>query len=347
MYANTGNALSQTFTITVNATDAAGLTGSKTAPVVVNDRPPVVMVNSPTPNPALTLATVTVTFTATDPDGTIASITVMWGDGTSSLLIGNPTSATHAYANTGNALSQVFTISVTATDNSGSISAPATTTETVIDQPPVAVIAGPSTAPVLTPVTFDGSGSADPDGTVVAWSWNFGDSTTGSGAVVTHTYAIQGTFTVTLTVTDNSGNTGTTTHAITIVQNITGHASFDGYGAKAQFKRLVLHAIPTQNLTANVINDNTTIVTVYVQFVIVDGNGVNIPILFTQVVSLVPGQTVDGTINSTFVAGFNPTSPGTFTVTATLFFSTTQSTTIGDPSFMVSATKTFSFTAVK
>src|SRR3989441_163500 len=89
MYASTGNTMSKTFTITVNATDAAGLTGSNTASETVNDRPPVVTVNSPTPNPALTGQTVTVTFTATDPDGIIASITVMWGDGTSSVLPGN------------------------------------------------------------------------------------------------------------------------------------------------------------------------------------------------------------------------------------------------------------------
>jgi PKD repeat protein len=271
----------------------------------------------------------------------------MWGDGTSSVLIGNPGSAMHAYANTGNALSQTFTISITATDNSGSVSAPATTMETIIDRPPMAVIVGPASAQVNTSVTFDGSGSTDLDGTVKAWFWMFGDGTTSGGAIATHTFATTGQFTVTLIVTDNSGNTGTTSALINIVQNIAGHASFDGYGAKAQFKREVLHAIPTQNLTANVINDNTTVITVYVQFQVVDGAGVNIPTLFTQVVSLVPGQVVDGTLNSTFVVGFTPSGPGTFTVTATLFFSPSQSTTIGDTSFIAAGTKTFSFVAVK
>jgi PKD repeat protein len=268
----------------------------------------------------------------------------MWGDGTSSVLIGNPGSAMHAYANTGNALSQTFTISITATDNSGSVSAPATTTETVNDQPPIAVIVGPSMGFQFSSVTFDGSGSNDVDGTVVAWSWTFGDGTAGSGPIVMHTYASQGPFTVTLTVTDNSGNTGTTTHAITIGPQITqGHASFNGYGAKALYKKDGLRNHPTQSLVANVINDNTTVVTVYVEFQVADGDGV-ILTLFTPVVSLVPGQIVDATLNLTFAANFNPT-VGSFAVTATLFFSPTQSTTIGDNSFMPSGTRTFSFVA--
>jgi PKD repeat protein len=216
---------------------------------------------------------------------------------------------------------------------------------TIIDRPPIAVIAGPATGCRNTPpVTFDGSGSTDPDGTVVAWLWNFGDITTGSGAIVTHTYTTLGTFTVTLTVTDNSGKTGTTTSTITIIDCVVGgHASFDGYGARALYKKDRLSIHPTQTLLASAINDNTTVVTVYVHFKVIDGDGVTLNV-DTAVVSLVPGQTVDGTINSTFAIDFNP-SPGTFIVTATLFFSSTQSTTIGDPSFQVSDTKTFSFTA--
>lgn len=75
-------------------------------------------------------------------------------------------------------------------------------------QAPVAVPGGPYNGEVNIPVAFDGSGSTDPDGTIVSYDWDFGDGTTGTGATPTHTYVAQGNFTVTLTVTDNSGMTG-------------------------------------------------------------------------------------------------------------------------------------------
>ncbi|HCT78272.1 MAG TPA: hypothetical protein DGT23_17185 [Micromonosporaceae bacterium] len=53
--------------------------------------------------------------------------------------------------------------------------------------------------------TFDGGTSTDPDGTIASYGWDFGDGTTGSGRTVTHTYARSGYYSVSLTVTDNSG----------------------------------------------------------------------------------------------------------------------------------------------
>jgi PKD repeat protein len=63
-------------------------------------------------------------------------------------------------------------------------------------------------------VTFDGSGSTDPDGNITAYRWNFGDGITGSGQVVTHTFANEGEYIITLTVTDNDGKSGSTSHTI-------------------------------------------------------------------------------------------------------------------------------------
>jgi PKD repeat protein len=62
---------------------------------------------------------------------------------------------------------------------------------------------------------FDGTGSTDPDGTIVSYEWDFGDGSTDSGATVSHTYEDLGPHTATLTVTDNEGLTATTVVEVT------------------------------------------------------------------------------------------------------------------------------------
>jgi PKD repeat protein len=60
-----------------------------------------------------------------------------------------------------------------------------------------------------TPLPFDAGGSRDADGTIADYAWDFGDGQTGSGVAAPHTYAAGGIYDVTLTVTDDDGNTMT------------------------------------------------------------------------------------------------------------------------------------------
>ncbi|MDD3493949.1 MAG: PKD domain-containing protein, partial [Candidatus Thermoplasmatota archaeon] len=65
--------------------------------------------------------------------------------------------------------------------------------------------AGPDQLVNTTEVSFNGTGSYDPDGTIESYTWQFGDGQTGSGATVTHDYEENGQYTVTLNVTDDAG----------------------------------------------------------------------------------------------------------------------------------------------
>ena len=65
-------------------------------------------------------------------------------------------------------------------------------------------------------VSFDASASTDIDSAIASYSWNFGDGTTGSSAFTSHAYKKNGSFTVTLTVTDSFGATSTYTQVVKI-----------------------------------------------------------------------------------------------------------------------------------
>lgn len=60
--------------------------------------------------------------------------------------------------------------------------------------------------------------STDSDGTIVAWSWNFGDGSTSNLQNPVHLYAEYGTYSVSLTVTDDDGAVGTTSKTVTLSQ---------------------------------------------------------------------------------------------------------------------------------
>jgi PKD repeat protein len=79
------------------------------------------------------------------------------------------------------------------------------------NQSPTATIqASPLTGPAPLEVSFQGQGS-DPDGTITAYAWQFGDGTTATEQSPVKTFAVAGSYVVTLTVTDDFGATGTAT----------------------------------------------------------------------------------------------------------------------------------------
>jgi len=92
------------------------------------------------------------------------------------------------------------------------------------------------TAPLS--VDFSSAGSADPDGTIAGYLWQFGDATPNStDANPNHVYTAAGNYTATLTVTDNGGATGSTTVAVTVTGpgNTPPHAVANGVPTSGDF----------------------------------------------------------------------------------------------------------------
>jgi hypothetical protein len=83
-------------------------------------------------------------------------------------------------------------------------------------QPPIGAVSGPAAINEGGEASFSSAGSLDPNGTIVSFSWDFGDGATGEGAAPAHTYLQDGVYTVTMTATDNDGLTGFATFVLTV-----------------------------------------------------------------------------------------------------------------------------------
>lgn len=139
-----------------------------------------------------------------------ASWSLDFGDGSPPASgTGDPTSPiTHTYARPG---SYTATATVTDTNNDMSTGTASLTVGPAVPAPSLVAYRTIGVAPLT--VNFDGSLSADVDDPLASWSLNFGDGSapaTGTGVPpnnLAHTYTAPGSFTATLTVTDQDGNT--------------------------------------------------------------------------------------------------------------------------------------------
>ncbi|WP_323675494.1 PKD domain-containing protein [Halorubellus sp. PRR65] len=102
--------------------------------------------------------------------------------------------------------------------------------EQLNDDPEPAFSFDPSNPTTKDAVSFDASGSTDADGTIQSYQWDFGDASTETGETVSHSFDSAGTYTVTLTVTDDDGATNTTTRTVTVERppGVGIHDDFEG-----------------------------------------------------------------------------------------------------------------------
>lgn len=209
------------YEVRLAVTDNRGATATATHAITIanlpNNQPPNAIIDAPvTGDPGQP-----VLFDgrmSNDPDGTIERYE--W-----TLGVGGPAAqgpqVSHTFVQSG---AQEVTLAVT--DDRGARS---TTTHTIdigtppMNRAPVAAAGMDRTVSVGEAIDFDGSASFDPDGTIATHAWSFGDGATASGAMATHTYNVEASFAVTLTVTDDMGLTGSDTATITV-----GTQSYDG-----------------------------------------------------------------------------------------------------------------------
>lgn len=194
-----------TYHVTLTVTDNQGATGTVSQDVVVTpvNQPPVAAFAS-------TVSHMSASFDASasnDAEGPIASYAWDFGDATS----GAGATASHTYASPG-----TYHVTLTVADASGATNA--VTHDVVASAAPVnqAPTAAFTSSVTGLGAAFDGSTSADAEGPIASYAWNFGDGQSGTGASASHTYATGGTFHVTLTVTDGAGATGSVTHDVTV-----------------------------------------------------------------------------------------------------------------------------------
>jgi hypothetical protein len=83
--------------------------------------------------------------------------------------------------------------------------------------PTVSFTISPATAAVGAEISFSDAGSyGAPGRTIVSYRWDFSDGITKNGAFVQHDFAAAGTYTATLTVTDDIGNQSSKSATVTI-----------------------------------------------------------------------------------------------------------------------------------
>ena len=205
-----------TYNVKLTVSDASGNPSTEILPVIVSLTGAAGAPTAAFTSPGSAQASHPVAFDgsgSSDPAGAIAAYVWNYGDG-SALDASSGAQPTHSYAAGG-----AYTVTLTVIDTSGqasSVSHPVTVTAGIpsaVFTVPVGVQAGKTAA-------FDGSASGDQGANLVAYAWNYGDGTPldgSSGAHASHAYAAPGTYTVTLTVLDSTGQTSSISHPVTVI----------------------------------------------------------------------------------------------------------------------------------
>ena len=202
-------------TVTLKVTDDSGLSAtiSRDITILPDGAAPVASFTASTVRGPAPLAVTFDPGASTDDVG-IVSYDWDFGDGTTQQTTsGTPVSK--SYATPGS-----YPVTLTVADGAGHTARQSLSiTVDAVPKPPVAAFtASVSSGIAPLSVTFDPASSSD-DGKITGYAWDFGDGTTKSeptNVAVSRTYITSGTFTVRLTVTDNSGLTSSKSVTVSV-----------------------------------------------------------------------------------------------------------------------------------
>lgn len=196
-------------TVTLTVTDDDGLTGVASQPITVQNIAPTAAFTFSS-GPVYADDEIQFTDGSSDPDGGVITRNWTFGDASHSTSV-NPV---HAWAAPG-----TYRVVLLVRDAEGA-SATAEKNLTILNRAPAAAFrTSLTTAPTGTPITFTDA-SVDPDGQIASRAWDFDDETTATGPAPAHAFTRPGTYTVRLTVTDNKGATGTTSHDVIMTNRV-------------------------------------------------------------------------------------------------------------------------------
>jgi PKD repeat protein len=195
------------YPVTLEITDNMGATDRDVIFVTVLDTSPLADFSG-TPEEGSSPLSVLFTDQSSSHDG-VSEWYWEFGDGENSTVV-NPT---HIYTQEG-----TYTVSLRTKEADGDQDIETKINYIIVttNVPPVADAGGPYTGVEEVAIAFNGSGSYDPDGRITAWLWEFGDGEISTDESPTHSYASDGQYMLTLTVTDNRGANGTDTTEIVI-----------------------------------------------------------------------------------------------------------------------------------
>ncbi|MEM2899682.1 MAG: PKD domain-containing protein, partial [Thermoplasmata archaeon] len=201
------------YSYSLTVRDDQGKTSTFDSYVIVKNKPPIVDFNW-TPLRPNVGETITFTSTVYDADGTVPNTSKIWylGDG----VIHTGATTTYSYSARG-----TYNVTFSATDNDGGVSF-ITKYVYVGFAPPIPsiIVTGGTAKQTFEQFTFDASSSYDPDGNIINYVWDFGDTTTATGVSVTHAYSDGTTmgkeYYVKLNVTDNDFNWSVLTITVTV-----------------------------------------------------------------------------------------------------------------------------------